>query len=96
MAHRALGCSGASRVDLIVSPTGNEYLLEVNTLPGMTPHSLLPKIALAAGLSFDDLCEAILLGARLHTASADRRDRRIVQRPFAGEDRRETGAAEAH
>ena len=96
MAHRALGCSGASRVDLIVSPTGNEYLLEVNTLPGMSPHSLLPKIALAAGLSFDDLCEAILLGARLHTASTDRRDRRIVQRPFAGEERRETGAAEAH
>jgi D-alanine-D-alanine ligase len=96
MAHRALGCSGATRVDLIVSPTGNEYLLEVNTLPGMTPHSLLPKIALAAGLSFEDLCEAILLGARLHTASAGRRDRRIVQRPFAGEERRETGASEAH
>ena len=96
MAHRALGCSGATRVDLIVSPTGNEYLLEVNTLPGMTPHSLLPKIALAAGLSFEDLCEAILLGARLHTASAGRRDRRILQRPFAGEERRETGASEAH
>ncbi len=96
MAHRALGCSGATRVDLIVSPTGNEYLLEVNTLPGMTPHSLLPKIALAAGLGFEDLCEAILLGASLHTASAGRRDRRIVQRPFTGEDRRETGASEAH
>jgi len=96
MAHRALGCSGATRVDLIVSPTGNEYLLEVNTLPGMTPQSLLPKIALAAGLSFEDLTEAILLGARLNSASAGRRDRRIVQRPFAGEDRRETGASEAH
>jgi D-alanine-D-alanine ligase len=96
MAHRALGCSGATRVDLIVSPTGNEYLLEVNTLPGMTPQSLLPKIALAAGLTFEDLAEAILLGARLHNASAGRRDRRIVQRPFAGEERRETGASEAH
>lgn len=96
MAHRALGCSGATRVDLIVSPTGNEYLLEVNTLPGMTPQSLLPKIALAAGLSFEDLAEAVLLGARLHTASAGRRDRRIVQRPFTGEDRRESGASEAH
>ncbi len=96
MAHRALGCSGATRVDLIVSPTGNEYLLEVNTLPGMTPQSLLPKIALAAGLTFDDLVEAILLGACLHNASAGRRDRRIVQRPFTGEDRRETGASEAH
>ena len=96
MAHRALGCAGATRVDLIISPTGNEYLLEVNTLPGMTPHSLLPKIALAAGLSFEDLCEGILLGARLHTASAGCRDRRIVQRPFSGEERRETGASEAH
>jgi D-alanine-D-alanine ligase len=96
MAHRALGCSGATRADLIVSPTGNEYLLEVNTLPGLTPQSLLPKIALAAGLTFEDLVEAILLGARLHNASAGRRDRRIVQRPFAGEERRETGASEAH
>ena len=42
-AHRALGCSGATRIDLIVSESGNEYVLEVNTLPGLTPTSLLPK-----------------------------------------------------
>jgi D-alanine-D-alanine ligase len=66
MAHRALGCSGASRVDLIVSPTGNEYLLEVNTIPGLTRHSLLPRIAAAAGLSFEDLVEAMLGSACLH------------------------------
>jgi len=89
MAHRALGCSGATRVDLIVSPTGNEYLLEVNTVPGMTRESLLPKIAAAAGLSFEDLAEAILLGAQLHVADGGRSDRRrLSQRPFAGEERR--------
>jgi D-alanine-D-alanine ligase len=65
-AHRALGCSGASRVDLIVSELGNEYVLEVNTIPGMTPTSLLPKIAQHAGLSFGDLCVEILGDARLH------------------------------
>jgi D-alanine-D-alanine ligase len=45
----------------------NEYVLEVNTLPGMTPTSLLPKIAAAAGFDFDSLCGAILERARLHT-----------------------------
>jgi D-alanine-D-alanine ligase len=95
-AHRALGCTGATRVDLILSPTGNEYILEVNTVPPMTPSSLLPKIAQAAGLSFEDLCEAILLGARLHAVDG-RSERRIGRpRPFAGEERRATGASEAH
>lgn len=65
-AHLALGCSGASRVDLLATEGDNEYVLEVNTLPGMTPTSLLPKIAGAKGLSFPDLCEKILQGARLH------------------------------
>lgn len=64
-AHTALGCTGATRVDLIVSPLGNEYVLEVNTVPGLTPSSLLPKIANAAGLSFEDLVEAMLKGATL-------------------------------
>jgi D-alanine-D-alanine ligase len=96
MAHRALGCSGASRVDLIVSPTGNESLLEVNTLPGMGRHALLPAIAAAAGLSFEDLTEAILLGARLHGSSAHGRERRILQRPFEGDERRSGEAPEAH
>ena len=50
------------RVDLIVSERGNEVILEVNTLPGMTPTSLLPKIAHGAGLSFEDLVEEILNG----------------------------------
>lgn len=65
-AARALDVSGAVRVDLIVSEGHNEYVLEVNTLPGMTESSLLPKIAQAAGYSFVDLCESIIDGARLH------------------------------
>jgi hypothetical protein len=44
----------------------NEYVLEVNTLPGMTRTSLLPKIAAGAGYEFGDLCEAILQRARLY------------------------------
>jgi D-alanine-D-alanine ligase len=65
-AVRALGCTGATRVDLLVTPGENEYVLEVNTLPGMTETSLLPKIAAAAGYDFGRLCEAILDSARLH------------------------------
>ncbi len=63
-AYRALGCRGYGRVDLIASEGGNDVLLEVNTLPGMTQTSLLPKIAKSAGLSFADLVERILLLAR--------------------------------
>lgn len=91
-AAAALGCRGATRVDLIVSDTGNEYLLEVNTVPGMTPTSLLPKIAAAAGLDFGELCEAQLLGAALPCPRA-RGDRRIAQRGFGGEERRLAMAA---
>lgn len=68
-AHKALGCSGATRVDLVVTEGDNEYVLEVNTLPGMTPTSLLPKIAEAKGYSFEDLCEAILERATLYNNS---------------------------
>ncbi|AGP32786.1 D-alanine--D-alanine ligase [Sorangium cellulosum] len=65
-AAQALGCTGAVRVDLLVTGGENEYVLEVNTLPGMTQTSLLPKIAAAAGYEFGDLCETILASARLH------------------------------
>lgn len=64
-AYRALGCKGAARIDFICPDVGNEVLLEVNTLPGMTPTSLLPKIAKARGLSFEDLCEKLLALAEL-------------------------------
>ena len=65
LAHEALGCSGATRQDFIVPPSGEPYLLEVNTLPGMTPTSLVPKIAAGNGISFADLCERLLEGASL-------------------------------
>jgi D-alanine-D-alanine ligase len=65
-AASALACTGACRVDLLVTEGENEYVLEVNTLPGMTPTSLLPKIASQAGLDYGALCEAILAGAHLH------------------------------
>jgi len=64
-AHEALGCSGYSRVDFIVTPSGESYLLEVNTLPGMTALSLLPEIAQHAGLAFVELVERIALAASL-------------------------------
>jgi len=64
-AHRALGCSGATRSDVIVSPDGEVFLLELNTLPGMTATSLLPKIAAGRGIDFPTLCERLLLGASL-------------------------------
>jgi D-alanine-D-alanine ligase len=66
-AVRALGCTGAVRVDLLVTEGENEYVLEVNTLPGMTPTSLLPKIADHAGIDYSALCELILDGATLHS-----------------------------
>ncbi len=71
-AARILGCTGGVRVDLLVTEGQNEYVLEVNTLPGMTETSLLPKIAGGAGYDFGQLCEAILDGARLHAASPAR------------------------
>lgn len=67
-AAKCLGVSGAARVDLIVSEHQNEAVLEVNTQPGMTQTSLLPKIAQAAGLSFAQLCEEMVLRARLHVS----------------------------
>ncbi|MDB4996054.1 MAG: D-alanine--D-alanine ligase [Myxococcaceae bacterium] len=72
-AARALGCSGACRVDLLVTEGENEYVLEVNTLPGMTPTSLLPKIASAGGIDYATLCESILDSAQLHAGIPQRR-----------------------
>ncbi|HCU04910.1 MAG: D-alanine--D-alanine ligase [Gammaproteobacteria bacterium GWE2_42_36] len=59
-ACRALGCEGWSRVDFIQDEAGKFWLLEVNTIPGMTSHSLMPKAAKAAGIEFDDLVIRIL------------------------------------
>jgi len=59
-AFRLIGGRGWGRVDIMLDSLGNPYLLEVNTSPGMTDHSLVPMAARAAGLDFDALCVAIL------------------------------------
>jgi D-alanine-D-alanine ligase len=59
-AYRALGCTGHARPDLRISTAGEPFVLEVNTLPGMTKTSLLPKIASSAGMDYPTLCEHIL------------------------------------
>lgn len=64
-AHRSLGCKGASRSDVIITEGGDVFVLEINTLPGMTETSLLPKIAAGRGIDFPALCERILQGASL-------------------------------
>ncbi len=59
-AHKLLGCSGCSRTDIILSKDGLPYVLEVNTIPGMTATSLLPKAARVAGIDFNRLCLKLL------------------------------------
>jgi len=59
-AFRLVGCRGWGRVDVMRDSLGNPYLLEVNTSPGMTDHSLVPMAARVAGLDFDALCLSIL------------------------------------
>ena len=65
LAHATLGCTSYSRVDFLVTEAGESYILEVNTLPGMTDLSLLPEIARGAGIEFPELIERILLAASL-------------------------------
>lgn len=62
-AYQVLGCDGAARVDLRITPKGRPYVLEVNTVPGMTETSLLPMAAAQAGIDYDSLVEWILQSA---------------------------------
>jgi D-alanine-D-alanine ligase len=65
-AYRALGCEGWSRIDVLLRESDKQYfLLEVNTSPGMTTHSLVPMAARAEGMSYEDLCVEILRSASL-------------------------------
>ena len=59
-AFRELGCTGMARVDIIVDSSGTPWVLEVNTVPGLTELSLLPDAARAAGISFDELCQRLI------------------------------------
>ena len=64
-AFKLAGCSGWGRIDLMLDAKGNPWLLEVNTSPGMTGHSLVPMAARAVGISYEDLCLRILGGAHV-------------------------------
>ena len=70
-AYRALGCEGWGRVDVLVRESDmRPFLLEVNTSPGMTSHSLVPMAARAEGISYEDLCIEILRSARCKMVKA--------------------------
>ncbi len=70
-AHKVLGIEGYSRSDFMVDAQGRPFILETNTLPGMTPTSLLPKAAKAAGMDFDALvAELVRLGLSARAAKA--------------------------
>ena len=69
-AFRALGCRGWARADIMIRASDRQpFLLEINTSPGMTGHSLVPMSARAAGLSYEDLCVGILATASLDSAA---------------------------
>lgn len=74
-AHGVLGCRDFSRVDFILPPAGGPTLLEVNTIPGFTSHSLLPKAAARTGLDFASLCD------RLANLAAARRTKPVASGP---------------
>jgi len=68
-AFQVLGCSGCARVDLMTDEDGNAFVIDVNSMPGMTETSLLPQAASYAGIAFGELVERILLGASLKIES---------------------------
>jgi D-alanine-D-alanine ligase len=70
-AYNALGCEGWARLDVLLRESDNRpFLLEANTSPGMTGHSLVPMSARALGISYEDLCVEILRSARLKIGKA--------------------------
>jgi len=71
LAVAATACSGAPRVDMIIPTGGEPVILEINTIPGMTETSLLPKAAAAAGIDFETLCLRILASAQLEHGKYD-------------------------
>ncbi len=80
-AFLAIGCESWGRVDFMLRHADSEpFLLEVNTSPGMTGHSLVPMAARAIGLSYEDLCVEVLASARLKTRRAKLSDATVVNR----------------
>jgi D-alanine-D-alanine ligase len=72
LAHKSLGCRAFSRVDMILNKDDEIYVLEVNTIPGFTERSLLPKAAAAANISFSELCNSIVNAACKHSLMPER------------------------
>ena len=73
-AYRALGCRGWGRADIMLRATDRKpFLLEMNTSPGMTSHSLVPMSARAAGISYEDLCIQLLQSATLDHAEGNKK-----------------------
>ena len=72
-AYRVLDCRGWARVDVMIdAATRKPYLLEINTSPGMTGHSLVPMSARAAGISYEELCVLLLQAATLDHSGVQR------------------------
>jgi D-alanine-D-alanine ligase len=71
-AHQVLGCEGLSRVDFMLDEGGRAYCLEINTIPGMTELSLVPKAASAAGYAFEQVVDMVLKTARLKAVKGKR------------------------
>jgi D-alanine-D-alanine ligase len=69
--YQVMGCDGAIRVDFRITPRGRPYVLEINTVPGMTETSLLPMAAKQAGIDYDDLTERILESALVRAKQRD-------------------------
>ena len=63
-AYRACGCRGVTRVDFRIDAKNRPFVLELNTLPGMTGHSLVPKAAQQAGIPFPELCDRMIAAAK--------------------------------
>ena len=88
-AHVALGCRGATRVDMIVSDSGNEFVLEVNTVPGLTPTQPAAEDRRCRRHLVRRAMRADARRARRWPRVAEVGERRILQRAFVGDDRRE-------
>jgi len=73
-AYRALGCRGWGRADIMLRATDRKpFLLEMNTSPGMTSHSLVPMSAKSAGISYEDLCIQLLQSTTLDHAEGGKK-----------------------
>ena len=63
MAHKAMGCRGMSRTDMFVGDDAKLYIIETNTIPGMTPTSLFPEVMTKAGISFSQMLDFIIFSS---------------------------------